>query len=153
MISKFIYTTSPEKCALWTPPMVKVESLLQRGQSTGQNPSIGGTRKFLSDFYVGMCLWYLAEAEVRGCLHKKPTTNSLKSQQRRPASRRRERNFATMFTPVGDWNSRSLSWKPLCITTWDKKKNITISEVSYLLGDGRLIFFMQNTNRRPSLGR
>ena len=60
--------------------MVKVESLLQRGQSTGQNPSIGGTREFLSDFHVGMCLWYLAEAEVRGSLHKKPTTNSLKSQ-------------------------------------------------------------------------
>ena len=44
--------------------MVKVESLL-----------IGGTREFLSDFYVEMCLWYLAEAEVRGCLHKKPTIN------------------------------------------------------------------------------
>ena len=43
--------------------MVKVESLLQRGQHTGQNPSIGGTREFLSDFHVGMCLWYLAEAE------------------------------------------------------------------------------------------
>ena len=55
--------------------MVKVESLLQRGQSMGQNPSIGGTREFLSNFYVGMCLWYLAEAEVRGSLHKKPTIN------------------------------------------------------------------------------
>ena len=76
-VSKFVYTKSSEKCALWTPLMVNVENSRQRGQSPGQNPSIGGTREFFSDFYVGMCLRYLAEAEVRGCLHKKTAKRML----------------------------------------------------------------------------
>ena len=57
--------------------MVKVENSRQHGQSPGQNASIGGTREFFSDFYVGMCLRYLAEAEVRGCLHNKTAKRML----------------------------------------------------------------------------
>mmetsp|Transcript_17102 Transcript_17102/g.46350 ORF Transcript_17102/g.46350 Transcript_17102/m.46350 type:complete len:106 (+) Transcript_17102:444-761(+) len=92
--------------------MVRVQSWLQRGQNTGQNPSIGGMREFLSDFYVKMCLWYLAEAEVRGCLHKKPTTNSLKSQTSAETGRMWARSRSTAVGLSGSVLSKIVCfWK------------------------------------------